>query len=197
MTRIYNNKVKLLVEGLLYACFKVILSTGAPITDHPVPCEHRLFSDSSEHFLQIAGSCHCGPRSAGECFTIGGATTPIPIRWNRYGSFLKSSGRASRPEGLYSRFSANAYRGARQGTREPCGMVNSRALCIVLWSVVCLGGVSAVPERIRHPFLTCKTLPTPNSGELHTNPSPIPIPYTPGRGELAREGKHVTSIYLN
>ena len=58
---------------------------------------------------------------------------------------------------IYSRFSANAYRGARQGTREPCGMVNSRALCIVLWSVVCLGGVSAVPERIRHPFLTSKT----------------------------------------
>ena len=87
------------------------------------------------------------------------------------------------PKGIYSRFSANAYRGARQGTREPCGMVNSRALCIVLWSVVCLGGVSAVPERIRHPFLTCKPSLTPNSGELHTNPSPIPshlFPYLRG-----------------
>ena len=48
----------------------------------------------------------------------------------------------------------------------------SRALCIVLWSVVCLGGVFAVQERIRHPFITCKTLPTHTQESCTRNSAP-------------------------
>ena len=46
-----------------------------------------------------------------------GATTPIPTRWNRYGSFYKSSGRAPRPEGRILPSSLSTPTVVRDGER--------------------------------------------------------------------------------
>ena len=59
-----------------------------------------------------------------------------------------------------------------------------------------MGGVFAVPERIRHPFLTRKTLPTPNLGELHTKLSPRPALLNPNFGELTEYPNPVPIIYI-
>ena len=46
------------------------------------------------------------------------------------------------------------------------------------------------------PFLTCKTLPTPNSGELCTKLSPRPALLNPNFGELTECPNPVPSIYI-
>ena len=61
----------------------------------------------------------------------------------------------------------------------------SRALCIVLWSVVCLGGVFAVPERIRHPFLTSSACRTRERGRAAHETQPQASPMRPRRGQAA------------
>lgn len=67
-----------------------------------------------------------------------GATTPIPARWNRHGSFYKSSGRAPRPEGLIlpsSLSTPTVVRGRERGNLAGWFIPARSALSCGVWCV--------------------------------------------------------------
>ena len=59
-----------------------------------------------------------------------------------------------------------------------------------------MGGVFAVPERIRHPFLTSKRYFTTHPGKQAAIPNPRPALLNPNFGELTECPNPVPSIYI-